>query len=714
MKSIDRSVLTERLKIAALGVLFLISATGIVAYNALVGNGSVALAVGQVAPDDIRAPMGMTYQSEVLTRLAREEAAARVGWVYDPPNPAVLRQQLQLARQVLDYINNVRLDSFATLDQQVSDLGFIEVLSLSQEQYASLIRLPDSAWRDVDSQVMLVLERTLRNEIREGNLESVYANLPNLVSISVNEAQAELIVALVRELIRPNAFYNDERTREAQRIAAESVQPVSRTFAEGQIVVRAGAVVSVADLEALTQLRLLQPSDQRLRAFAGAVLAVLLISTAIVLYLRRFHPDLFEDSTRMILLGVLFLVFLAGARIFDAGTPFLTHLYPAAAFALIVVAMTGAEVAMALTAALAALIGIVTGNSLESALVVGTSGTAGVLVLKHVERLNAYFTAGLVIGVANVVVALIFGLSQNSADPAQILTAVPAGLISGGLAAGLGLVGLYLSSSLLNLPTSVKLLELAQPSQALLQRLLREAPGTYQHSLQVANLAELAAERIGANTLLVRVGALYHDIGKLTAPPFFGENQPEGFNPHEHFSPEESARIIISHVTEGEKMGRRNRLPRPLIDFIVQHHGTTQALYFYNEALAAAGGDESKVDKAAFTYPGPRPQTREAGIMMLADTSETIVRSKRTRNKQEIADIVAEVIQMRLSAGQLDESNLTVNDLKVIREVFVSSLQGVFHPRIVYPPAPATLTQEVKEKAAALPEPMRSPEEVRP
>jgi putative nucleotidyltransferase with HDIG domain len=285
-------------------------------------------------------------------------------------------------------------------------------------------------------------------------------------------------------------------------------------------------------------------------------------------------------------------------------------------------------------------------------------------------------------------------------DPAWVLSVVPAGLLSGGLAAGLGLVGLYLSSNLLNIPTSVKLLELSQPSQPLLQRLLREAPGTYQHSLQVANLAELAAERIGANTALVRVGALYHDIGKLTAPLFFGENQAEGFNPHEQFTCEESARIIISHVTEGEKLGRKNGLPKEIIDFILQHHGTTRALYFYRKALEAVDGDESRVNANLFTYPGPRPRTREAAIMMLADGSESIVRSKRTRDKQEIADLIQELVQTRLAAGELDESNLTVNELKIIQDVFVTSLQGMFHPRIAYPAMPRPM-----QEMAALPAP---------
>lgn len=717
-----RRALWNQVRLAALGILFLAGAFAIVAYDALAPGGSVTLTVGDVAPDDIRAPYGITYQSEALTRLARQEAAARVGNVYDPPNPAILRQQIQVARRVLDYINSIRLDSFGASDQKLRDLEAIDAISLPHDVYAGLLQLSDSAWRDVDSQVMLLIERTMRNEIREDDLLQTYANLPNLVSISLDESQSTLIVALVRALIQPNAFYNETATHEAQRQAAENVQPVMQTFAEGQIVVPGGAIVTEGDIEALAQFRLLQPTDQRLRAFAGAALAVLLFSIIIVFYLRLFKPALLENTPLVILIGGLLLIFLAGARLFNESSSIISHLYPAAAFTLIVVAITDAHVAMVLTAVLAVLIGIVTGNSLEAAALAGATGAAGVLVLGRVERLNAYFVAGLVIGVVNVVISLIFGLTATVIDPTHIVAAIPAGLMSGILAAGLGLVGLYLGSSLLNLPTSVKLLELAQPNQPLLQRLLREAPGTYQHSLQVANLGELAAERIGANALLVRIGALYHDIGKLTAPPFFGENQPEGFNPHEQFSPEESARIIISHVTEGERIGRQHRLPGPLIDFILEHHGTTQALYFYNQALATVEGDESRVNKAAFTYPGPRPQNRESGILMLADASETIVRSKRTRNKQEIADIVADVINMRLAGGQLDESQLTVSDLKVVREVFMTSLQGVFHPRLAYPSAPATLTQEAAKiaaqdvnapgllsGAAALPEPPSGP-----
>lgn len=679
---------------AVLGTAFLIAATVIVAYTALIPAERIALGVGQVAPGDVLAPISLTYESEVLTRLARQSAADSVGRVYDPPNPGVLRQQIQLARNALDFINNVRFDTYATREQQLDDLSHLTSLELAPETFATMLDLPDDAWKDVDTQVMQTLERAMRNVIREDQLQSAYATLPNLVSITVSETQANLIVALVGQLIRPNSFYNEERTREARAAKSVSVPPVTRSFAQGQIVVRAGTVVTEADLEALTQLRLLQPSDQRLRIVAGAALAVVLVSLLTFLFIRRTSPVLLADPGRMVLIGVLFLLFLSGGRLYDVQDAFLGHLYPAAAFTLIVVGIAGASAAVALTGALAALTGVMIGQSLEYSALIGLGGLAGVLALRRTERLNAYFTAGLVIGVANVAVGLIFALTQRGSEPFRALTTVPAGLLNGGMAAGVGLVGLYLASHLLNLPTSIKLLELSQPGQPLLQRLLREAPGTYQHSLQVANLAELAAERIGANAPLLRVAALYHDIGKLSAPLFFGENQVEGVNPHEQLPPQESARIIISHVTEGEKLARKHRLPAIFIDFILQHHGTTRALYFYNKVLEAVGGDETKVDPAPYTYPGPRPQTREAAIMMLADTSESVIRSRRSRDKQEIADTVSEIIRLRLSSGQLDESGLTVNDLRVIQEVFVSSLQGIFHPRIPYPAAPR-LTQEM-------------------
>ncbi|MCE7946332.1 MAG: HDIG domain-containing protein [Chloroflexi bacterium CFX4] len=696
LKHFRLAITWRQVQWAVLGAAFLSAASAIVAFTTLTPAEPVTLGVGQVAPYDILAPISLTYESDVLTRLARQAAADAVRDVYDPPNPSVLRQQVQHARDVLTYMENVRNDPYGTLAQRVADLRAIEGFTLSDDLPTTLLRLGEREWRDVDAQVITLLERTMRDQIREDTLPDVLARLPNLVSFTVSETQAAVIVGVVRNLIKPNAFLNEERTRAARRAAFEAVQPVTRNFLQGQIVVRGGTIVSEADLEALTKLKLIQPPDQRLRILGGALMAVLLITMLGVIYARRYHPALVENVPLLIFLSSLFLIFLAGARLYNLSDFFLSRVYPVAAFALIMVALTEARAAFAASSALALLIGLTLNASLEITVLAGASSVAAILSLRRAERLESYFMAGVVIGGVNIVVGLLFGLLENTADPTRLLLIIPASLLNGMLAAGLGLVGLYLGSSLLNMPSSIKLLALSQPSQPLLQRLLREAPGTYQHSLQVANLAELAAERIGADAQLVRVGALYHDIGKLHAPLFFVENQAEGVNPHETLSPRDSARIIIAHVVEGEKLGRRERLPTVFIDFIREHHGTTRTLYFYNKAVEAANGDESAVNPTYFTYPGPRPRSRESAILMLADTSESVIRSKRTRDKQEIADVVQEIIRTRLTDGQLDESGLTVNDLKIIQEVFVSSLQGVFHPRIAYPTLPPRDTQELK------------------
>jgi putative nucleotidyltransferase with HDIG domain len=681
--------------LSLLMITFVGSMTAVVAYHAFSPVGGVTLRVGEVTPEDIRAPRSITYESEILTQLSRQAAEDNVRPIYDPPDRSVLRQQVQLARHTLDFIEDIRSDPFADNDERVSDLSALTTIKADAGTFTSLLNLTEADWKTLDAQVMQILERTMRDEIRDNTLGDVYANLPNLVSVAIDEPQASLIVMLTKNLIRPNSFLNQARTEAARATAREGVATEKRSFVQGQIVIRGGQIASAVDIEALTQLGLLQPADQRGPILLSAALIVTLLTAISLSYMQRFYNDLLMNLDEMALIGVLMLLFLMGARMFGTADIFQSHLYPAAAFALVIVAIVNPQITVVLTTILALLIGIIANNSLELTMITAIGGIVGVLTLRRVERLNAYFLAGLTIGVTNIGIALVFLLAQGNPEPTRLLSVTVAGLINGMLSAGVGLVGLYLASNILNLPTSVRLLELSQPSQPLLQRLLREAPGTYQHSLQVANLAELACERIGANATLVRVAALYHDIGKMIAPHYFVENQADGLNPHDQVKdPVRSAQIIISHVTEGEKMARKHRLPEEMIDLILQHHGTSFVLYFYNKALETANGDETKLDKKQFTYPGPRPQTREAGVLMLADTCESVVRAKRPRTKQEVASIVSEIFQGRLSEHQLDESNLTLNDLNTVREVFISTLQGVFHPRIAYP-AP-TMTQELK------------------
>ncbi|MBZ0304643.1 MAG: HDIG domain-containing protein, partial [Anaerolineae bacterium] len=261
---------------------------------------------------------------------------------------------------------------------------------------------------------------------------------------------------------------------------------------------------------------------------------------------------------------------------------------------------------------------------------------------------------------------------------------------------------LYFITAAMNLTTNLKLIELMDSKHALLQRLLREAPGTYQHSLQVANLSEIAAEAIGANAQLVRVAAMYHDIGKILNPYYFTENTTGSINPHDDLNdPLQSAKVIIGHVIEGERLARRHKLPARIRDFILEHHGTTQVLHFYHQAVEKAG-DESKVNIEEFTYPGPAPRARETAILMLADGCESATRSVGPSSKTEIEGIVNHIFELRLSEGQLNDSGLTLNDLKTVRNIFIQTLQAMYHPRIAYKIRKTTANGETPQLASGI------------
>jgi putative nucleotidyltransferase with HDIG domain len=242
-----------------------------------------------------------------------------------------------------------------------------------------------------------------------------------------------------------------------------------------------------------------------------------------------------------------------------------------------------------------------------------------------------------------------------------------------------------LIGNLLGMTTSLQLIELSRPDHPLQQYILRNSPGTYQHSLQVSNLAEQAARAIGANALLTRVGALYHDAGKAQRPQFFIENQMPDQNVHEQLDPTTSAGIIVDHVRDGLELARKYRLPKGIQAFITEHHGDMETGYQLNQALNSAGGEEGKIDRSQFRYPGPAPQSRETALLMLADGVEAKARADRPSDKEEIDQLVRWVIEDRLSKGQLDRVDLTLRDLDTIRRSFVSTLKNMYHPRIRYP-----------------------------
>jgi hypothetical protein len=281
---------------------------------------------------------------------------------------------------------------------------------------------------------------------------------------------------------------------------------------------------------------------------------------------------------------------------------------------------------------------------------------------------------------------LAYRISFTNTDWLGIVQLLSAAASSGFLSAGLALLGQYFLAQTLGIATPLQLLEISRPDSPLLKFFLNSAPGTYQHSLQVANLAEQAAEKIGADPLLTRVGALFHDVGKATNPSFFIENQePTNVDKHHDMNAEQTAQLIIGHVTDGVQMARKYNLPRRLEDFILEHHGTLITRYQYNQAMEAAHGDVKKVDIEKFRYPGPRPNSRETALLMLADATEARARAERPATDDDLRDLVRSVIDIVQKNGQLDDTLLTLRDLHLITESFATTLRGTYHPRIQYP-----------------------------
>jgi hypothetical protein len=422
-------------------------------------------------------------------------------------------------------------------------------------------------------------------------------------------------------------------------------------------------------------------------------------------YLYLFQPPGVHSNRHLLMVTVLVVAPVLAAKLYlslilpDESRHFLAYMLPLAAVPMLLATLLEAELAVAAVALLTALLtftavylpdfsGIAALGPLDSlrmALVMGFGGLAGVFTVYRAEKLNRNLVAGVV--VAATVFAVLMGVWLLDAErrTADIPWMVAAAGMNGLLSAFIALGAFLGFASLFGITTRVQLMELSQINQALLRRLQDEAPGTFHHSIIVGNLGERAADAIGADSLLVRVGCYYHDIGKLLQPGFYVENQMGGENPHERLEPQVSAQIVLEHVRGGLELARKYRLPRRVTAFIPEHHGTRLVIFFYRKASQ----ERSEVDAADFTYPGPRPQSRETALGMLADSVEATVRSSPDHSPERIDALVEEVISERVAEGQLDDCELTLRDLKMIAESFKATLRGVYHPRLEYPEATA-------------------------
>ena len=658
--------------------------------------GRQQLEVGATAPDSLVAPRDAEYDSEVLTEQRRDEAAAAVADVL-VLDPSVRDQQLAELDRQLASIDAARRDGGLSASARESAMRAASA-SLSERGAAALAESSNAEWGALEREARQALGETLERALVADDLQSARLRAAALLSPLLSADQALALSELLDPLVLPTLTVDaaqTERLREQARAAQPSV-PV--TVARGEVVVAAGDILTAADIERLEQAGLRRSGVAAGEVIASTLMAALL-GAAAGGYLVVMQPASLATRRRLALFALLLIVPSLAVKLSfplllpDEARHFLAYGIPVAASpiaAAVLFDVTGALVLTLLIAAVAAFVtvmlpadlGAVTAlETARAALVIVAASLAGSYAAAQADRLQRYLMAGVAAGGAAGLALLALWLVDVDRGALDLLWIVVVAAGSGLLSATIAVGAFVLLSRPFGIITRVELMELAQLTHPLLRRLQDEAAGTFQHSILVGNMAERAADRIGADPLLVRVGAYYHDIGKLVAPGFFVENAPPGENPHDGLDPLQSTRVIHQHVTGGIDLARREGLPAAVAQFIPQHHGTRLMTFFYRRAAET----DPDIDLELFRYPGPKPQSRETALVMLADACEAAVRAGTDHSPERIHDIVGGLIRERIDEGQLNECDISLRDLTTVAGSFEASLGAAIHARVEYP-----------------------------
>ena len=639
----------------------------------------VSLTLGQVSDRDVLAQRTVSFVDEPITRKLETEVLASVANVYDLDTGAAATAEDDVSR-IFRSVRSVLSDKqLVRPEEKLGKLRSLLAGVLPEQTLVSLLTFSTAELEALEENSRTILRKYLYRGIRDEEIDSVRKQaIADAEKLGWGERGVAVVVNITQPHLRPNFVLNTRETDIRKRAAIKSIEPVRITVKNGQIVVRKGDVVTEEQMQMMAELGL-HRAQVGMERILGLALYVLLMMGMLLAFFYKFVPDIFVDDRRLLLVGLVVLLTLLIGRIGHFYSDFVT---PMAVGPLLTAILVGPCAAVVLCVVAALLFGLIADPNLRIISFVMIGGAVGVYSVVKTSQGYSLVRAGLWISIANVVTIFSTGLIEGL-DWRQNIVDAAMGAI-GGVAAAILSIGLlpYLEQSF-RITTSEKLLSLARPNHPLLQRLLLEAPGTYYHSILVGNLAETAADQIGADPILSRVGAYYHDVGKIQRPYFFVENQANMDNPHAKLSPSLSTMIVTSHIRDGLEFCREYKLPEVINDIVGQHHGTSLVSYFYKQA--AEGEHSECIIEEDFRYEGPKPQTKEAALIMLADGCEAAVRSIAKPNMSRIENTVRRVINERLRDGQLNECDLTLRDLNVIGDVFIRVLCSTCHSRIEYP-----------------------------
>ncbi len=651
------------------------------------------ISVGRPSPRTIYAPRDV--EDSYATEQLREEAARNVSDVYDY-DPLVLEGALGEIDYFFDQvveINNMN-DELETGDK-IEMIQDILPEELADDTVASLLTGEENL-RDLQERLNNSVQEVFEDGIRENELDSTRRRLTQEIALYPSSANLKRVAeVLVKPLVEVNEFYNEEATEEKKELAREEVDSV--IILRNTLIVSEGEPVTEHQYSQLEDLGLIRGQRADYPAYTGLFLLLVIVFVLVGIYMSIFVKEVFFNPRMLLLLGIVFvitLIFCVAANYFSG------YLIPVAIGVILITVLFGYKLALILNLVLALAVGLITGGDFSFMTVALAGGLVSIYAVTRLSQRSDLARAGFFVAVTNAVVIistyLYFGNVSLEYDSLinfsySMMAGIGNGIFSSVVAIGL----LPYLESFFGVTTAITLLELSNPNHPLLKEMLLKAPGTYYHSMMVSNLAESAAEKVNADALLTRVGAYYHDIGKLKRPYFFSENQLSGDNPHSRLNPNLSSLVIGAHPKDGVEIGNKQRLPEPILEIVGQHHGTSMVSFFYQKALESGCREEVSADK--FRYEGPKPQSKEAAIVMLADAVEAGVRSLSKPSSSRVETMVRRMIKDKLEDGQLDQSDLTLKELDQIAESFIYIMSGIYHQRVEYPET--TLKAELESGA---------------
>jgi putative nucleotidyltransferase with HDIG domain len=666
------------------------------------------IAVGEVAPATITASRDIV--DEISTEAARAEARAAVADVYtrDGKVTESVSQNIagyyKKARQQAESLHdaytaqlsnsiysgefnpaNVNWDSFLTSSMKANVRRELDDPGMPDSAIVALARMTDSDITAMEEAVLTEVQNVLSRGVLEEELAAELNSLEGLLRQRFSFGTLYLAYYPVERYLTANIIYDEVATEAAREAAAETVPDV--IYKQNQTVVSAGEVVTEEQYAVLQALGVVGGEGVDYTLYVGMLLLLLLVFAAYGFYVYQFEAQVLADTRKLMVLATIIVVVVSISVPLARLDP---RILPVLFGTMLACMLVSQESALAFNVLLAVVSGIIcswnTGilseTMIKTMLVTIVGGSVAVFALIKPGHRGALIFSGLLSGLAGAVVIALVGMvgTANVKLPALLIDsafALGSGLLSGVLAIGT----LPIWEAVFRVSTPSKLLELSNPNHPLLKRLSIEAPGTYHHSILTANLAEAGADAVGANALLCRVGAYYHDVGKLKNPRYFKENQRGGENPHDQMNPRESAKIITSHIGYGLELAQKYKLPRDVQRIIAQHHGDGVVPYFYHKATEAG----LEVNETDFYYRGTRPSTKEAAIVMLADCVEAAVHSMDDPTREQVKEMIDKLIFARFTDGQLDDSPFNRRDMSTLAKAFLSVYEGVLHERVKYP-----------------------------